>query len=176
MLLEALYYFLPAYMANTIPPFLKWVPFLNNPLDFGKNFRGERIFGDHKTIRGFLGGFLFAMLIFYIQKLLYQVSFFQNISIIDYSQQSLLLGFLLGLGVVVGDAVESFLKRRRNIKPGKPWIPFDQLDFVVGAFIFSFFVFIPEIKILITIIIISPILQLIFHYLGYVLKINKDKI
>jgi CDP-2,3-bis-(O-geranylgeranyl)-sn-glycerol synthase len=29
--------------------------------------------------------------------------------------------------------VKSFFKRRLGIAPGKPWIPADQLDYVVGA-------------------------------------------
>jgi hypothetical protein len=33
----------------------------------------------------------------------------------------------------VCDSVKSFVKRRVGIAPGAPWIPFDQLDFVIGA-------------------------------------------
>ncbi len=34
-----------------------------------------------------------------------------------------------------GDAAKSFVKRRLGIAPGKPWIPWDQVDFVLGALI-----------------------------------------
>jgi CDP-2,3-bis-(O-geranylgeranyl)-sn-glycerol synthase len=34
---------------------------------------------------------------------------------------------------MAGDSVKSFVKRRIGIAPGKPWIPWDQLDFVLGA-------------------------------------------
>jgi CDP-2,3-bis-(O-geranylgeranyl)-sn-glycerol synthase len=34
-----------------------------------------------------------------------------------------------------GDAIKSFFKRRIGIAPGRPWVPADQLDFVIGALI-----------------------------------------
>ncbi|MBU1202059.1 MAG: CDP-archaeol synthase [Nanoarchaeota archaeon] len=176
MILEALYYFLPAYFANVVPPLFKWLPILDKPIDFDKKFRGKPLFGPNKTIRGFLISCLFGMVIFHIQKLLYNYSFFQKISIINYQEQTIWLGFLLGFGAIFGDLVKSFFKRRIAIPSGKPWIPFDQLDFVIGAFLFSSIIFLPSIDIILIIIILSPFLQLIFHYLGYVLGINKDKI
>ncbi|MAG39116.1 hypothetical protein CMO90_03435 [Candidatus Woesearchaeota archaeon] len=176
MLLEAIYYFLPAYIANMVPPLFQWLPLLDTPLDFNKKFRGRRIFGSHKTIRGILLGSVFGILTIYVQKLLYNNQFFNSISIINYSEQVLWLGFLLGFGALFGDSVESFFKRRVNIAQGKPWFPFDQLDFVFGAFIFSFLIFIPSVKTLLIIIIITPIIHMSFHYAGYLFGINKDKI
>jgi CDP-2,3-bis-(O-geranylgeranyl)-sn-glycerol synthase len=35
----------------------------------------------------------------------------------------------------VGDAIKSFFKRRLAIAPGATWLGFDQLDFVVGAYL-----------------------------------------
>jgi CDP-2,3-bis-(O-geranylgeranyl)-sn-glycerol synthase len=34
-----------------------------------------------------------------------------------------------------GDAAKSLVKRRLGIAPGKRWIPWDQVDFVLGALI-----------------------------------------
>ena len=176
LVLIAFYYFLPAYASNLIPPFLSKLKFLDIALDFGKKINGKRFLGSHKTMKGVLAAVIFGTFTFYVQKLVYQYPFFHNISIIDYSSYSLLLGFLLAFGVMFGDSLESFFKRRVGVLPGKPWIPFDQLDFVAGAFLFSFFIFIPSNKIILTIILISPILQLSSHYIGYLLKITKDKI
>jgi CDP-2,3-bis-(O-geranylgeranyl)-sn-glycerol synthase len=47
------------------------------------------------------------------------------------------LGFLLGLGAMAGDAAKSFFKRRLGIAPGHPWIPFDQIDFQIGALLLA---------------------------------------
>jgi hypothetical protein len=44
-------------------------------------------------------------------------------------------GLRFGFGAVAGDAAKSFFKRRLAIAPGSPWIPFDQLDFAVGALV-----------------------------------------
>ena len=43
------------------------------------------------------------------------------------------LGLALGIGALGGDALKSLVKRARGIAPGKSWVPFDQLDFAVGA-------------------------------------------
>ena len=34
---------------------------------------------------------------------------------------------------MAGDSVKSFFKRRLKISPGQQWIPFDQLDFILGG-------------------------------------------
>src|SRR5437773_6411567 len=46
-----------------------------------------------------------------------------------------LLGVLFGAGAMAGDSAKSFFKRRLGVEPGRPWIPFDQLDFVLGALV-----------------------------------------
>jgi CDP-2,3-bis-(O-geranylgeranyl)-sn-glycerol synthase len=38
---------------------------------------------------------------------------------------------------MAGDSAKSFLKRRRGIPPGESWVPFDQLDFVIGSLILT---------------------------------------
>ena len=40
-----------------------------------------------------------------------------------------------GFGALGGDALKSLIKRRCGIPPGKPWVPADQLDFVVGGLV-----------------------------------------
>jgi CDP-2,3-bis-(O-geranylgeranyl)-sn-glycerol synthase len=45
--------------------------------------------------------------------------------------------FSLCFGALLGDIVESFFKRRIGRDRGQDWIPFDQLDFIVGALVFS---------------------------------------
>ncbi|MFH1770558.1 MAG: CDP-archaeol synthase [archaeon] len=168
-MLEALYYFLPVFMANGAPPLVAKLSFLNRPIN-------KKLFGENKTVRGFVFACIFGTLTFFIQTLLYKYPGIQSISLIDYSGTTLWLGFLLSFGAISGDLIESYFKRKMRIKPGRPWIPFDQTDFVIGAFLFSFFIFIPNIKIIITIVICSMVLTMISHYLGYLLGINKDKI
>jgi len=53
---------------------------------------------------------------------------------VDYAQLPvLLLGPLFGLGALLGDALESFFKRQRGVKPGDGWFPFDQTDYIIGG-------------------------------------------
>jgi len=169
MILEALYYFVPAYFANLVPPLVQWIPFLNKPIN-------KKYFGNHKTWRGFVFACLFGLLFFYIQKLLYQVSFFQNISIINYSETTIWFGLIMGFGAIFGDLIKSYFKRKAKVAPGKSWIPFDQMDYAIGGLLFSFIIFIPSTITIFVILIMSSLLPPVFHYTGYLLGINKDKI
>jgi len=49
------------------------------------------------------------------------------------------LGTLSGLGALAGDAIKSFFKRQVNVPPGKSWVPFDQIDYIVGGIVFTMF-------------------------------------
>jgi CDP-2,3-bis-(O-geranylgeranyl)-sn-glycerol synthase len=135
---QVAYFFLPAYLANMAPVVVvgRFERFAG-PIDGGHTWRGVRIFGDHKTWRGVLAGVVVGMLTFAAQRAVYQLGLLHHLALIDYSAlDPLLPGFLLGLGTGVGDAVKSFFKRRVGIPPGASWLGFDQLDFMVGAYLF----------------------------------------
>jgi CDP-2,3-bis-(O-geranylgeranyl)-sn-glycerol synthase len=177
---QALWYFLPAYFANMAPNFFrKTLHTLAKPIDHGATFRGKRVFGDHKTYRGFVAGAFVAIVIILLQRAAYSVSFFQALSLIDYSAQPLgkliFLGFLLGFGALLGDAVKSFFKRQVGVQPGKSWFPFDQLDFVIGGLLLSFMIYLPSNTAILAILILSPLLHVIVKYCGWLLKIDKEK-
>jgi len=138
-LLQILYLFLPAGLANMAPPFASIVfPYLGFPVDFGKTFRGKRIFGDHKTVRGFVSGTIAGVLCIYLQRYLYTSSpFFRSISLLDYTQVPIAFGLFLAFGSLVGDAIKSFFKRQVGVEPGQAWFPWDQIDWIIGALIFA---------------------------------------
>ncbi len=165
LILKSLYFFLPAYVANMSPVLLKWLPF-HQPIY-------EKKFGSHKTWRGLIVAVLMGGLVFYLQKLAY-ISGFTKFALIDYSGFSVLLGFLLGFGAIIGDLVKSYYKRKAGIKPGDSWIPYDQLDSVIGGILFSFFVYVPTISVIVILLILSPILHILTNFIGYWLKINKS--
>ena len=133
LLLGTIWFLLPAYAANMTPVFAARL--LGNhfaqPLDLGRSWRGHRILGDHKTIRGFVVGISAAILTSIAQHR--AVPWFA----LGSAANPAVLGFLLGSGALLGDAVKSFFKRRRGIEPGASWIPFDQIDLVVGALAMS---------------------------------------
>lgn len=175
--LGCLWFMMPAYIANMAPIFVKnYFKFLAKPIDFGKKFKGKEILGAHKTFRGLIFGCIASILMSSLQFLLYKYPFFKEISIVSYTEVNyLLLGFLLGFGALFGDMVKSFFKRRINIKPGARWIPFDQLDYVLGALLFSLVIFVPSFASAIIIIASSFLLHIIANHIGYYLKIREEK-
>lgn len=144
------------------------------PIDFNKKIKNEPIFGKNKTFRGLIFGVGFAIIIAYIQFLLFNNNIFSDFSIVDYSDW-LLIGFLMGFGAIFGDLVESFVKRRLRLKPGMPFIPFDQLDFVVGALIFVYPVAGLSVEKMSIILFISFILHIIMNHIAYYTKIRKER-
>jgi len=144
--LTVLYFFVPAYAANMSPVFVQgYFQRLAAPIDGGRTFRGKRILGDHKTWRGLLSGVFSGVIVFEFQKLAYEAGYLKCLNTIDYSTTAPQLGILLGLGTGVGDTVKSFFKRQMGIAPGKPWLVFDQLDFLAGATLFASPYYLPEI-------------------------------
>jgi CDP-2,3-bis-(O-geranylgeranyl)-sn-glycerol synthase len=150
-----------------VPVLCKWLPLLDTPVDFGRTYKKKPLFGSHKTWRGIVTASLMGILVFYLQKELFRFPFFYDLSLIDYDHFPLLHGFLLGFGAIMGDLVKSFFKRRRNIPPGKPWWGYDQVDFVIGGFGFSFFLYVPDVIVFVVLLIVSPLLHVLFNYLGY---------
>jgi CDP-2,3-bis-(O-geranylgeranyl)-sn-glycerol synthase len=109
---------------------------LKHPIDGGRTFRGKRIFGDNKTWRGALvmlsGAVLATVLLSCVRA--YWTLLPPPIQAVGPWQ----LGFLLGLGTVLGELPNSFLKRQLGIAPGERastfpgWLLmlYDQGDFV----------------------------------------------
>jgi CDP-2,3-bis-(O-geranylgeranyl)-sn-glycerol synthase len=130
--------FLPAGIANMAPVFAAhWgvLKSLDRPIDRGRSWRGYRLFGDHKTFRGYFAGWIAALIVVLIQS---AVGFFTDANPVDLSTISpLAWGTVLSLGALGGDTIKSFFKRRIEIQPGKAWVPFDQIDYVIGALLAS---------------------------------------
>ena len=142
--LRALWFFVPAYLANMSPVLVHgWFHGLATPIDGGRSFRGKRIFGDHKTWRGLLAGIVVGTAVYELQRLLHAAGIAVGLALFDYADAPLLPGFLMGLGTGIGDAVKSFFKRRVGIAPGASWPVFDQLDFLAGAYLFVSLVHVP---------------------------------
>lgn len=158
-----LYFMLPAYIANG-----SGLAFGGEtPVDFKKTMKNTRIIGDGVTWRGLIIGTIIGTIIGIIQG--YIGSFIiQNFGayittpVIVNLNEGILIGFLLGFGALVGDALGSFLKRRIGIERGKPAPFLDQLDFLIIAILFTSFV----VKFSIEFIIISIVLTFIIHLLA----------
>lgn len=114
---------------------------LHYPVDCGLKFRGKRVFGSHKTVRGFIAGIIVGIATVYLEIFLYEhLGFVREMVFLNYSKiDPLLLGFLSGFGALAGDAIKSFFKRQMSIPPGRSWIPFDQIDYILGGIFFTAF-------------------------------------
>ncbi len=172
--LKCFYLMLPAYFANMAPVIVKKINLFDFPLDFNKKLNNKPILGSHKTFRGVIFGVVFAIIAAYIQFLLYRGGFFRNLSFFDY-ENWLLLGFLMGFGALAGDAVKSFFKRGAGIKPGHKFIPFDQIDFVIGAYIFVATFFELTIKIFIVSLLLTFVLHTIVNHIAFYMHIRNEK-
>lgn len=189
--------FLPAYFANMAPVLLvrtKLFKWYGKPIDAGKKLWGERLFGDGKTyyglivamIGGAVGALAFLLIAFLTPCIKNNDSCHDLFSLlIDALSESMLLmffalvilvfqGMLIGLGAILGDLIESFIKRRLKIKSGKSWPVFDQVDFIIGAW-FVMIIIYPLIdwKYFFIALIITPLLHLLSNVIAYKLKLKK---
>jgi CDP-2,3-bis-(O-geranylgeranyl)-sn-glycerol synthase len=174
----AMYYAAPGLIANMAPVFAMRLNFLNIQIDFGRKWKGKRIFGSHKTYRGFFFGILTAILLVFLQTLLYHNGFFRGISFVDYSKISLgtviYLGFLLGFGALFGDLVKSFIKRRVGILPGKSFYPWDQLDYILGILALVWLFKAPTLAMALLLLVLAPAAHVGACAMGYYLGLKKE--
>lgn len=173
-ILQSIYLILPAYFANMCPVIfdrLGWLKFLAIPIDGGKMYQSQPLFGAHKTWRGLIAGAIGGVFITALQAYGYKSIFFYKLSLLDYSTLWLQLGLLGGLGAILGDLIKSFFKRRVGIKSGDAWPIFDQLDFIVGFLVFSSLIFVPNwINVLIICLmtlILHPLSNIISYLIGW---------
>ena len=151
LIIEALKFIFPAYCANAIPVIVGG----GTPIDFGKNFSdGKPIFGKNKTIRGFFSGLAVGTAVGLVES-----SFFLEYPI--------LFGFLLSLGALSGDLAGAFLKRRLGLAPGDLLPIIDQIDFIIGAIVFSFFIFPLSPELIVAVLIITPPIHILTNFLAY---------
>ncbi len=166
-LIIAVWLMLPAYIPNNCAALFGG----GVPLDLGQTFQdGRRTLGDGKTFRGTLAGtacgLLAGLLLNLIAPTLGLPTFGAGIE-----QLPVLLG--LSLGAMLGDIAAAFFKRRLGLKRGAPLFVIDQLDFVLGSWLFTLLLaphwfwqnFTPFI--ILIVLIITPILHRLTNIIGY---------
>jgi len=146
----ALYYILPAYVANAMPTLFGG----KTLIDLDRRFiDGRPIFGEHKTIRGFIIGLVAGVAVAFVQG-------------------SLIIGSVLTLGALLGDLGGAFIKRRLNFSPGQPFPILDQLDFIAGAFLLVSLVSAPSLETIFFITVLTPFLHILTNTCAYLLRIK----
>ncbi|MEA1924931.1 MAG: CDP-2,3-bis-(O-geranylgeranyl)-sn-glycerol synthase [Candidatus Altiarchaeota archaeon] len=181
--IDALWFILPAYFANSIPvnvSKIKRLKWLGKPIDGNKEFFGHRIFGDGKTWRGLIFGVGGGTLVGLIQQNIHLDAevFLRSLLGKGYfilPQMTVELAFILALGALLGDMVASFIKRQSGLKRGDPAPLLDQLDFVFGA-VFLSWLLIRSINYerFYVLIIITPVIHVLGNIIAWLLKLKKS--
>ena len=131
IILNGLWLFLPAMLPNSAAVVFGG----ETKIDFGRSWRGKRIFGDGKSWRGLFGGGFSGM---FLGLILIGISalfgsedywgfgpFYSNIGVLA----------CLSFGAIFGDLLAAFIKRRLGLERGAKAPILDQYDFVIGAFL-----------------------------------------
>lgn len=157
LIIEALKFIFPAYCANAAPVLAGG----GLAMDFGKNFLdGKRILGKNKTFRGFFFGLMIGVLVGVVETVLFGFP--------------LLFGLVSSLGALSGDLAGAFSKRRMDIAPGGLLPIIDQIDFVVGALVFSLPLGMVYWELAVAVLIITPPVHLFTNYVAYKLKLKSN--
>lgn len=168
--LRLAYLFAPAFVANAMPIIAARIPWLdrwNSPID-------ERHFGAHKTWRGLATGMAAAVIVALLQYALGSTPPFAALTLFRESvAQSVLIGVLLGAGALGGDLAKSFAKRALKRPPGSPWIPWDAVDYMIGALLFLWPVYFPHPLGAVFLLILGPALSRIANLGSYMIGWKK---
>ena len=172
-LVEAIWLILPAYAANGLTPILGLRKGLHT-IDGGRKFRSQPLFGEGKTWEGLLFGAIMGGFIGLVEMLAYPSLPFSTSPVpLNIVTMTPLLGFLLGLGAMLGDLGGSFIKRRLRIARGRPVPILDQLDFLAGALLFSLILVRLEAGWIVLLAFITFLVHIVANMMAYLLKIKK---
>ena len=139
IIVQAFWIVIPIYISNASAVIVGG----GTPIDFGKKWKdGRRILGDGKTWRGLFSGTFIGMTSGF--GLVVAASYinskdFAFLKITNFEGFPLMIPIIFSLcfGALLGDIIESFFKRRIGRERGDNWIPFDQIDFILGVLFFS---------------------------------------
>jgi CDP-2,3-bis-(O-geranylgeranyl)-sn-glycerol synthase len=122
---------------------------------------GRPLFGKNKTFRGFFVGLAIGTL-----------AGLGETAVFGYP---VLFGLTLSIGALLGDLAGAFLKRRLDIAPGGLLPVIDQIDFIVGAILFSLLLpFRLSWEVAITVLILTPPIHLLTNFVAFKLGLKSN--
>lgn len=171
----------PAGVGNIAPVLGNKIPFIKKwqtPVDFKLKIFNKRLLGESKTWKGLALGAVFGGLTNILIFILISTSSYLS-SILEFMNGGLLylilLGMLLGIFALLGDCLESFIKRQLKIAPGKSLPILDQIDYIIGAYALIFILFDLSLMHYVWGLIIYGLIHPCMSNLGYILKLKKDR-
>jgi len=157
LIIGALKFIFPAYCANATPVLAGG----GTKMDFGKSFSdGKRVFGNNKTFRGFFFGLAIGIFVGLLECMFFKFP--------------ILFSILIPLGALLGDLAGAFVKRRLGIAPGGLLPLVDQVDFVIGALVFSIPLALVNWELGLTVLLITPPIHLFTNFLAFKMKLKKN--
>ncbi len=143
-LAQALYLFAPLLLSAACSAVvLRFDLFraLRRPIDMGASFRGARVFGDGKTWRGVGVAVVGSIFTVTLQRAL-RADVPRMLQVVDYGAlPPIAFGGAMGLGAMLGELPNSFVKRRLGVPSGGTargalavlFYVWDQVDLLTGA-------------------------------------------
>uniref|UniRef100_A0A7C4TKA9 CDP-archaeol synthase n=1 Tax=candidate division WWE3 bacterium TaxID=2053526 RepID=A0A7C4TKA9_UNCKA len=89
---------------------------------------------------------------------------------------SALIGILLPLGSLLGDTLKSFFKRQFDIPPGRFWVPFDQIDWLLGGIACTYPLIKLDMMFIVGVVTTGCFLHVIVKKIGFMLHLQEEKI
>jgi len=148
--------FIPAYYAPLCAPVSRLMK-KPHPIDRGIMFRDKRLLGDGKTIEGTLVGIFAAVIVGYILL------------------NDWLLGLTFGIGAMLGDILNSFIKRQIGLKRGEHFLFFDELNFLFFPVLYAYFFLTITIVDIIVLVMFALALHFIFDRIALSLNVKNKK-
>ncbi len=153
-----LFFLLPIYVANSSAMVFGG----GTPLDLDTKWMDQKpILGKGKTFKGTFFGVFFGTMTALLLWAMFPTQATQTAS------NYVFFGFVISAGAIAGDMFKSFFKRRLGKKSGEEWFLVDQLDFVVGALIASWWIHSWELGQLIVMVIITAIVHKIANVIAF---------
>ncbi len=175
------YLIIPLLLSGIIHHFIvikyNFLKFLKIPVDLGTTFKERRVFGDSKTIRGFVVVVALTGFFMFLLSLLYPP--------MEIGINPFIAGSLLGLGYSLGELPTSFFKRRLGVSQGGQekgargilFYGLEQIDSIAGALIMALFLIalntIEIVALFIVGVSLHLILDLVLYFRGYKKGLNK---
>lgn len=141
---------------------------LRRPIDFGRTFRGRQLFGDNKTWRGAVVMVAASSVGMVLQQFVRVLP----LELFDYGAvNAWLYGALLGLGFVLAELPNSFLKRQFDVPPGQQatgrtyllFTALDQVDSVAGCLVALAMVWLPPWQIVLVALTLCSLVHVAFN-------------
>ncbi len=171
----SLIFFIPAFIANPSAVITGG----HLIIDGGRSWGGKRIFGDHKTWSGFLGGVATGALAGVIINYIFLFSGIKEIVYSSYFPSLLSMVVSLSFFSMLGDLLGSFVKRRTGKESGAESLLLDSYPFALSSLFFFYLLFF-KVAILmfpwqgvIAILIVTPLIHRGVNIVGHRLKVKE---